>query len=135
MESVITIRPIEKKDLEWARKLRNANRKHFFDVREISRAVHARWFASRTHSFFIIERGGVRVGTIALRKIGEGYEIHNVLIDQSYRRMGILRQVLKKLEKQYAPPFFVDVLAGNDDAVRAYTRLGFLPFAVRMQKK
>lgn len=135
MASTITLRPIEKKDLEWTRNLRNANRAHFFDSRQISPISHALWFNLRKDPFFIIERDDIRLGTIALRKIEKGHEIHNVLIDQAYRKKGVLKQVMKMIEKRYSPPFFVDVIASNDDAVRIYEKLGFSPYAIRMKKK
>ncbi len=135
MHTIITLRPIEKQDLEWARQLRNANKTYFFDSREITRTAHAQWFASRTEPFFVIEYNGVPAGTIALRKIREGYEIQNVLIDEVYRRKGVLKQVMKTIEQQCIPPYFVDVLATNKDAIQAYSRLGFSLFSLRLRKE
>ena len=87
MHTIITLRPIEKQDLEWARQLRNANKTYFFDSREITRTAHAQWFASRTEPFFVIEYNGVPAGHCTEKF--EGYEIQNVLIDEVYRRKGL----------------------------------------------
>lgn len=127
----VTIRPIEKSDLEWARELRNSNRKHFFDSRYISKTQHRLWFNKLSHPFFVIELDGKQVGTIGVH----GGEIHNILIDKKYRRKGVFTQVLALVEKIYGIPLFLEVQPDNHAAIRVYKRLGFIPSRLRMERR
>lgn len=131
----VTLRPITKDDLEWARMLRNNNRKFFFDTREVSQSTQEAWFKALSYPFFVIEYDGKPAGTIAVRRTESWFEVHNVLIDKRYRRKGLLKQALTILEKTHGTPLYVDVQAQNLGAIRAYRRLGFTPFAYRLQKK
>lgn len=130
----VTIRPITKGDLEWARMLRNANRELFFDSQIVSRTKHEQWFQALSYPFFIIELEGKRIGTVAISKVSSGHEIHNVLIGKDYRSQGVFKRVLAILVKRYGVPLFVDVKPENQKAIRAYMRLGFTPSSLRMQK-
>ncbi len=135
MGTNVTIRPVTPDDLEWARNLRNKNRKFFFNSLSISKGQQRRWFQSLTYPFFVIEYEGKRAGTIAVKPLREGHEVSNVLIDARYRRYGILRQALAIVEATYAKPLYVDVRPDNAEALHAYERVGFTLFAHRLRKK
>ncbi len=135
METKITLRPIAKEDQEWARMLRNNNRKFFFDTRVISPSKQQAWFQALSYHFFVIEYKGERAGTVGVRNVPGGHEVNNVLIDKKYRRKGLFKQALTILEKTYGTPLYVDIQTNNLGAIRAYKRLGFTPFAYRMEKK
>lgn len=130
----VSLRPIVEDDLEWARLLRNANRKLFFDSRVVSRSMQREWFRGLSHPFFVVEYDRGRVGTVSVRQVPGGHEIHNVLIENEYRRKGAFKEILAILEKTYGVPLFVNVKPDNQEAIRVYTRLGFTPTALRMQK-
>lgn len=131
----ITLRNINKNDLEWARRLRNKNRKYFFDDRSISQAQQKKWFQTLSYSFFVIEYNGKPAGTIAIRSSHGQHEVHNVLIDEKYRKKGILKQAIAVIVHMYGTPLYVDVQIRNKNAVRAYAKLGFYPLAYRMLRK
>lgn len=131
----ITLRSITKDDLEWLRMFRNKNREFFFDNRFISKKQQEKWYKSLAYPFFIIESHGEKIGTIAVKESLGQAEIHNILIDENYRRKGILRQAIAIIEKKYKTPLYVDVLIKNKEAVNAYKKLGFNLFAYRMRKE
>lgn len=135
MNKQIKLRPIAKDDLEWARKLRNKNREHFFDNSLISKEQQEKWYKTLAYPFFVVEYRRKMVGTIAIRGSLGQFEIHNVLIDEKYRKKGLLRQAISILEKKYGTPLYVDVQVKNKSAINAYKELGFYPFAYRMKKK
>lgn len=135
MKTKIILRPITKGDLEWARILRNTNREFFFDSRIVSQSMQEAWFLTLSYPFFVIEYNGKRAGTIAVRKVQNGHEVHNVLIDIKFRKKGIFKYAMELLEKSYATPLYVDVFSKNTNAIRAYRRLGFSPYVHRLKKK
>ena len=134
MKKLIVLRSITKDDLEWLRKLRNKNKEHFFDNRPISKTQQERWYRSLVYPFFIIEYNGESSGTIAVKKVLNQFEVHNVLIDEKYRKKGILKHAVTILEKKYGRPLYLDVLIKNTTAVNAYKKLGFYPVGYRMVK-
>ena len=131
----ITLRNITKGDLEWARTLRNKNRKYFFDNRLISEVQQEKWFQTLSYPFFVIEYNGKAAGTIAIRSSHGQHEVQNVLVDEKYRKKGILKQAIAVIEQMYGTPLYIEVQIKNKNAVRAYTKLGFYPLAYRMQRK
>ena len=133
MDSKIVLRPINHNDLEWIRLLRNRNRKYFFDRRIIAIEQQKKWYQKLDYPFFIIECDGNPAGTIGLRKLHGVHEIHNVLIDEQFRRKGILKYAIGWLIKQYGAPMYIDVLNKNKSAVNAYKKIGFLPVSLRMK--
>lgn len=130
----ITLRKITFNDLEWLRKLRNKNREFFFDNRMISKNQQEQWYKKLTYPFFVIEYKKVSVGTIGIKKIFNQWEIHNVIVDQKYRRKGIFTKVLKLLENKYGKPLVVNVRIDNTYAIAVYKKLGFRIIAYRMKK-
>ncbi len=135
MDRKVRLRFIAKDDLEWARKLRNDNRNFFFDSNVVTQSAQEAWFHGLSYPFYVLEYGGERAGTVAVKSVNNGHEIHNILIDKRYRNKGLLRQAMEQLEKLYGTPLYLDVLSQNLNAIRAYKRLGFLSFSCRLQKK
>src|SRR3990167_10459227 len=117
----VILEKITKKDLEFARKLRNKNRKYFLDQRYIVRAVHVQWFKKLNYPFYIIWVNKERVGTIGLKPYNnKSNEITNVLIDEKYRHQGILAEVLRKFKHVD----YLEVRVDNEQAIEAYKKLG-----------
>lgn len=134
MDKKIVLRSISKDDLEWMRRLRNRNKEFFFDSRFISRKQQQEWYKSLAYPFFIIEYDKKKAGTIALKKSFGQIELHNILIDEKYRRKGILRQTINILERKYGKPLYVDVVINNKVGINVYKKLGFSLFAYRMKR-
>lgn len=130
----LVLRPITKNDLEWCRKIRNTNRKFFFDSNNVTVKQQEKWFTTLRTPFFIIEYGGRRVGTISIKKVSNTHEINNVLIDRQYRRQGIFKKVIELVIKKFGLPLSIEVKAKNKEAQEAYKKLGFIEYSLRMQK-
>lgn len=116
--------PITKKDIEWARKLRNTNRQYFINQRTITRKQQEEWFKS-VKNFFIIWVGNKRVGTIS---INDG-EIGNVFIIEEYRGQGIFKKATELLGGTR-----LEIRANNKHALRVYKKLGFKIISYKMAK-
>jgi len=122
---MIKLKEISADDLEFARDLRNANRKYFFNDKEIDAFQHWEWF-KKIHKdkslwFYIIWSGKIRIGTISYR---EG-EIGNVIIDKKYRRKGHLREAIDILLEKHKGIVYLKVKPSNTKAIKAYKSLGF----------
>lgn len=133
-DSDITLRKISFNDLEWSRKLRNKNREFFFDKRLISKRQQKQWYDKLTYPLFVIKYKEISVGTIGIKKTSNKCEIHNVIIDEKYRKKGIFTKVLKLLENKYGKNLFVDVRKDNAYAIGVYKKLGFRIISYHMRK-
>lgn len=131
----IVLREITEEDLPWALQLRNKNKEFFFDNQIISQEAQQAWFRALNTPFYIIEYNGEKAGTIGLKKIDGKLEFRNVIIDEPYRKMGILKYAIAFIEEKYNEPLYLNVLIDNVDAMEAYKKLGFIPIAIRMRKQ
>lgn len=130
------LRPIEERDLERVRELRNRDRHRFFTTHEISVGDHRRWFeslASMQSTFYVIELDEVVVGTISVTERPDGREIGNLVLDEAYRGRGLMTAAV--LELCSAPGrFFALVKPDNVDSLRVFERSGFTPVSVRVER-
>jgi len=132
MDKHVTFQQVTEDDLEFMRKLRNDNRKLFFKTDIISRDHQVKWFQSlrknKNTTFYIILFDNVRVGTISCTEKKTERELGNVIIDEPYRRRGILSQVVSIFHKISSKPLVVQVRVDNSVALRVYESLGFIDF-------
>jgi len=135
MNEQIILRNIEKKDIEWARRLRNRNRKYFLYNKPVSKEQQEKWYKSLDYSFFIIEHNGMRVGTVAIKESVGQIEVNNVLIEEKHRGKGIFKKAINIIEKKYGKPLYLTVEANNETAINVYQKLGFSIIAYKMIKK
>ena len=124
------LRKITKEDLEFARKLRNANRDYFFDSYKIDRETHLAWFTASQldpdFEFYIIWDGKKRVGTISAHSTMETVEVGNIIIDKKYRKKGYFKKAIKELLNIYQDKqAFLKVIPTNKTAIKAYEAIGF----------
>ena len=122
---MIRLKKITTGDLNFARELRNKNRKYFFYDKEINKIEHEKWF-KKIHKdkslwFYIIFLGKIRIGTISYKK----GEIGNVIIDKKYRHKGYLRKTIDILLEKYKGIVYLKVKHSNTKAIKAYKALGF----------
>jgi ribosomal protein S18 acetylase RimI-like enzyme len=125
---------IQLEDLEWVRDLRNENRQYFMDDKYITPEDHYSWYMFKCpDEFFIIKLGEKPIGTISLIPFQDHTEVGNIIIDKSYRRKGILKKLINKINKAYKP-LHLTVRADNKLAVEIYEKLGFKVVSYRMHK-
>jgi RimJ/RimL family protein N-acetyltransferase len=121
------LRPLEERDLEFVRELRNRNREWFFDDQEITADAQRRWFDSlkdRPIRFYVIEEEAIAVGTVSLKDTPEGLEVGNFLLDDRYRGRDLMRQAVEQLTA--TPGRYVShVKAGNERSLRVLQKTGF----------
>lgn len=125
-------------DLEWARDLRNDNKQYFFNNTIVTEKDHDDWFiwfsSQDQVEFFVIWVDNQRAGTISVERAGGFLKLGNIIIAESFRHQGIFRKVLEKLRLEYGTrKFELEVRADNEQAIEAYTALGFKPLGIRMR--
>lgn len=84
--SEISLRNITPRDLEFVRKLRNNNRRQFFNTKAITKQEQQEWWkrnCANLHGFFIIFLGDKPIGVISEKWI------NNIEIDHSRRWVGL----------------------------------------------
>jgi ribosomal protein S18 acetylase RimI-like enzyme len=105
------------------------------------RASYLGWFAERRALLFVARAGGAPVGyALVLRHAGEddtfplarGYaEVYSLSVAEAARGAGVGGRLLDAVDAALAaegdPPLVIAVMAGNDDALRFYTRRGMVP--------
>jgi ribosomal protein S18 acetylase RimI-like enzyme len=121
----IELQPLTQGDLEWARELRNKNRKFFFTSQEITREQQQKWFDSlKEINFFVIVREGEQVGTISISQ-EDIIKLGNIIVDERFRGLGVLRMVIEELKSRFDRPWQLEVKKDNQGAIQAYKNLGF----------
>lgn len=130
------LRPIEERDLEVVRRLRNESRSWFFFDGEIDAEQQRRWFAQLPGQgvrFYVIEVDGSVVGTASARDTPEGTEIGNLLLDPAQRGRGLMHQAVDELTR--APgTYFGLVKPDNENSIRVFERSGFAGRYLRLEK-
>jgi ribosomal protein S18 acetylase RimI-like enzyme len=128
---MIKIHLITEQDLEFVRKLRNENRKYFFNGKLITRKEHQEWFnrirQEKEFCFYVIWwDSSIRVGTISYGMQGNIAEIGNVIVDKRFRLKGVLRKTMTELFKKHpCKKVFLRVMPNNKNAIAAYMAIGF----------
>ena len=122
------LRPLAEPDLDTIRLLRNRNRQFFFYDAEISPAQQAAWFRSLRDNpidFYVIEEDGAVVGTISANTYPEGIEIGNLLLDESARGKGYMRDAVRQLTTEPGH-YFAKVKVGNTPSIAVFIDTGFI---------
>ena len=121
------LRKIAAADLEFVRRLRNANRHFFFSDAEISAEQQLAWFqslGSKPIDFFVIEEAATPVGTISAKHSSGWTEIGNLLLTPEAQGRGLMRQAVSKLTS--APGrYFSEVKSDNRKSLAVFEATGF----------
>lgn len=121
------LRPLEERDLEAVRELRNDNRRWFFHDAEISSEQHRHWYAALADApvrFYVIVEDDEVVGTISATDTPEGVEIGNLVVRRTHRGRGLMRRAIDEVTS--APGrYYARVKSDNADSLRVFERGGF----------
>ncbi len=127
------LKKIIKKDLEYARKLRNKNSESFFDPRKINKITHDDWFEvmqkDPDSEFYIIYDSDddfkTKVGTISAHETMDNVEIGNIIIEKKHRRKGYCKNAIFELLELYpGKQLFVEIFP-NKKMTSIYEAIGF----------
>jgi RimJ/RimL family protein N-acetyltransferase len=121
------LRPIEERDLETVRLLRNRAREWFFDTEAITAAAHRAWFESlgeRAVVFYVIELDERVVGTISVTSYDGEREIGNVLMEDAYQGRGIMSRALAEILNEPGR-YYARVKPNNSASLRLFEEAGF----------
>lgn len=130
------MRPLQEHDLEVVRQLRNANRAAFFHSDVISVEEQRRWYTrlqALPLRFFVIEEDDHVIGTISISASGSPKEIGNIIIDEAYRRRGLMRRAIEELTAD-AGDYICRVRPENEASLITLSRSGFVPAYVTLVK-
>jgi RimJ/RimL family protein N-acetyltransferase len=123
----VQLRPIEERDLDAVRRLRNANRQWFFYDREVTPEQHRAWFdglGDGPMRFYVMEEDGEVVGTVSVKDTPDGTEFGNLIVDDRYRGHGLALQTLEELTSEPGI-YFSNILPENAASIGALQRVGF----------
>lgn len=106
----------------------------------------ARLIGSKKHAVFAAEAGKKIVGMCIARvdiwpekfARNKWIEIKELFVEESYRRKGIAKLLIKEIEKKYAGKangFEMYCLKGNKQALKAYKKLGFFEWVTWLRKE
>jgi RimJ/RimL family protein N-acetyltransferase len=130
----MNIKPLQAMDLSWLRKLRNQERKWFFDTNLISPGQQAHWFAHlpRNRRVYIVWDGKERVGTFSIVPIPDSLPIPHsdkpllyfstFIIPPEHRGRGILEEAKKKFNKKH--DYVGYVREDNKASFKAFKKFG-----------
>ena len=133
----IRLRPLEKKDLEFLRRIRNDNRKHFFNGIYISIAAQKKWFKNyltvTDDYMFVLESGGKKVGVggiYHIDKVKKEATIGRFVIDGKFRNQGLGKILIKKIKRLSSEELGLrklrlEVFSNNSKAIKLYKLAGF----------
>lgn len=137
MNDALKLNPLEKRDLEFIRRLRNENRQHFLDSNYISKQDQQRWYKSYLLSnddqMFILENKGIPIGCGALYNIDidkKKAEVGRFVIDECRRGKGYGGILISLIEEMALLKFeikelYLEVLTANIPAISLYKRMGY----------
>jgi len=136
----IILRPMFGSDIEFLRRLRNANRKFFFDQNYISKDRHCEWIKNERKSknsfIFIIDlivkRIPNRIGTISLvnyKQKAKSAELGRFIITKAYRGRGLGCLVIEKFKSicrlLRVSKLSLCIRSDNKYTLDLYKKLGF----------
>lgn len=139
LKNKVNLRPIEREDLEWMRKLRNDNRKFFFEGHYLQAAEQVLWYEKylkRVYpvtTFYIISIEDQPVGTISINESDDIIQLGNILIEENARHKQVFQTVMKYLKGKYRSKFEIEVKADNKYVIAVYGLVGFKPYGLRMR--
>ena len=121
-------------DEAFLMKLRNDNKRFFFDIKPVKKNEHHKWFLERLEKdlIFIVYLGKQRIGTISLvdyREEDTTIMLGRFIIQKSFRNRGFGHQIMKKFkkicEKKATQKIILDVKKNNKNALDFYIKEGF----------
>lgn len=128
---------LTKKQLEYARSLRNKNKRYFFSNTTITPQQQLSWFKKLKKEkldFYIIYVNGQMAGTFSIEEDKPYNFLNHIILDNKWRGKGVLNILLQKIKKIYKTNRFeLYVRIDNIRALKAYEKIGFKVFAYGMR--
>ena len=143
MDTVSDIRldTIGAEDLEFLRQLRNAERRWFFDQREITPEAQAAWHRSLSanpdHHWYLVRVDDQRAGCFSIKVGGDGRAyVGSILLAPEFRGQGVMTRAMGTAMDQLGSHlrYYTEVLADNDPSLDLFNRLGFTPRFVTLER-
>ena len=137
MVNKLELIPLSPGNVDFARRIRNRYRDNFIDSHEITREEHLAWFARYLDNFwdvtYVIDVGGVSIGTIAIcsiNTVARTADIARVVVDEDHRRQGIASKAMGLVMDYSKKHLDVDTLhtkvrTTNVPALGLFSKAGF----------
>jgi RimJ/RimL family protein N-acetyltransferase len=139
--SDVSLDQIRLEDLEFLRQLRNAERRWFFDQREITSEAQAAWHRSLSanpdHHWYLVRVDHQPAGCFSIKVGSDGRAyIGSILLAPEFRGQGVMTRAMGTAMDGLGSHlrYYTEVLADNDPSLDLFNRLGFTPRFVTLER-
>ncbi|HEX6162034.1 MAG TPA: GNAT family N-acetyltransferase [Vicinamibacterales bacterium] len=138
--SDVRLDTIRAEDLEFLRQLRNAERRWFFDQREVTPEAQAAWhrgLAANPNNHWYLVRVDERPAGCFSIKVGEDGRAYvgSILLAPEFRGQGVMTRAMAAAMAQLGDlRYYTEVLHDNDPSLDLFKRLGFTPRFVTLER-
>ena len=135
---LIKLKPVDRDDIEFMRRIRNENRNFFISRQILSRKDQQRWFENyrkKDNDFtYIFKKADKRLGVGSIYNINNNKRNANIgrfVIDKTFQNQGYGKILLRKIEqigfdKMGMETLNLEVLSDNISAIKLYKQAGFI---------
>ena len=139
--SDVRLDTIGPEDLEFLRQLRNAERRWFFDQREVTPEAQAAWHKSLSQNpanhWYMVRVGDQRAGCFSIKVGADGRAyVGSILLAPEFRGRGVMTRAMAAAMDQLGDHlrYYTEVLSENDASLTLFKRLGFTPRFVTLER-
>lgn len=131
--NILSLKTIEKSDIELLRLWKNVNRNNFFHKDIISKDEQDSWYKDYSRReddyMFIIHKSGISVGCIGFRRLLNCIDLYNLIIDRKYTGRGYMIEALNLLiediNRTYKGLSIIAKVLKNNKAIEWYLKNNF----------
>lgn len=126
-KSFVNLKKAKLQDSDFFLRLRNKNKKNFFDSKWINYANHIAWFKKNyKKNFYVIYYKNKKVGYLRAPKIGLSYEI-SICVDKKFRGKNLGRLAFQNFEKKFnrAALLIAKVKPNNKASLNFFKNISF----------
>ena len=139
--SDVRLDTIRAEDLEFLRQLRNAERRWFFDQREVTPEAQAAWHkslvANPDNHWYLVRVDDRPAGCFSIKVGGDGRAyVGSILLAPEFRGKGVMTRAMGAAMDQLGTHlrYYTEVLHDNDPSLDLFKRLGFTPRFVTLER-
>lgn len=128
-------------DLEFLRRLRNADRRWFFDQTEVTPEAQVSWHRSLSlnpnNHWYLVRLDDQRAGCFSIKVRDNGRaEVGSILLAPEFRGQGVMTRAMSAAIDQLGSHlrYYTEVLADNDQSLNLFNRLGFTATFVTLER-
>jgi len=133
---MIILKPLDLRDIEWARILRNKYKK-YFDDKEISQTDQNRWYKryiyKKNYEFYVIVKDDKNIGTVSLLVTDKYVKIGDLITE--VEDTNLFKEIIEEIDKKYKCPYMLDMTENNSYLLKIIQKMGFITKVISLYKK